>query len=134
MYSTSKKCINRQLLYLISKYNIYLAAICTDKHSSICPSICSTNNHWAKHHVRSLIRPFVKSPTILLKSSNPTVQSSNNILILSGLTIIHPYACLIYLPTIEHPITHFFIHPATFPSVYTDAFIHPSTFPHVNLT
>ena len=131
-------CSNRQLLYLKSKYKIYLAVFWTGKHSSIFPSVCSTNSHRHKHHVRSPIRLFMKSPTVLLNSSNTTTQSSNNHLILSRLTIIHPYPSLIYLPTTytsSNQPTHFFIHPATFPSLYTDASIHhPTSFCQLNLS
>jgi hypothetical protein len=132
-------CSNRQSLYLQSKCKIYFAFIWNGKHSSIFPSGCSTNNHWPKHHVRSPIRLFMKSLAVLLKSSNPTIQTSNNHLIVSGLTIIHLYASLIYLPTTytsNNQSTHFSIHPATFPSLYTDAsihsFIHPSIHPSIH--
>jgi hypothetical protein len=138
-------CSNRQSLYLKSKYKIYLAVICTGKHSSIFPSVCSTNNHWDKYHVRSLIAPFKKSPTILLNFSNPTVQSSNNIQIQSGLTTIHPYAYLsIYLPTTYiwntqlriflfiQPLFLLSIYRRIHPSIYSS--IHLSTFPYVNST
>lgn len=131
-------CSNRQLLCLKSKYKIYLAVFWTGKHSSIFPSVCSTNNHWPKHDVRSPIRLFMKSHTVLLNSSNPTIQSSNNHLILSRLTIIHPCASLIYLPTTStsnNQTTHFSIHPATFPSLYTDAPIHqPTSLCQLNLS
>jgi hypothetical protein len=70
----------------------------------------------------------MKSPTILLNSSNSTVQSSN----IPNFKWINHYPSKrlsnlsTYYSHIEQPITYFSIHPATFPSVYTDASIHLS--------